>query len=63
MRHAADAGKLVMVAAVDGSNEPSIAFHRKLGFVETARMPGLGVKHGRRLDLVMLQRDLSGLPE
>jgi phosphinothricin acetyltransferase len=50
------AGVHVMVAAVDGDNEGSIRFHERLGFVEVARMPEVGAKFGRRLDLVLLQR-------
>jgi phosphinothricin acetyltransferase len=52
-------GKRVMVGGIDGTNEDSIRFHARLGFVETARMPGVGEKHGRRLDLVLMQRDLD----
>jgi phosphinothricin acetyltransferase len=46
----------VLIAAVDASNGGSIAFHERLGFVEVARMPEVGFKFGRRLDLVLLQR-------
>ena len=55
---ATEQGRRVMVAAVCGSNEPSIRFHEHLGFVETGRMPGVGEKWGRSLDLVFLQRDI-----
>jgi L-amino acid N-acyltransferase len=53
-------GKLVMIAGVDGTNERSIRFHERLGFAETARMPGVGIKWGQRLDLVMMQREVGG---
>ncbi len=53
------AGKKVLVAGIDATNERSIAFHRQLGFVETARMPGVGELRGRRLDLVLLQREVG----
>ena len=53
------AGKKVLVAGIDATNERSIEFHRKLGFVETARMPGVGELRGRRLDLVLLQREVG----
>lgn len=53
------AGKWVMVAGIDGSNVDSIEFHRRLGYVEVARMPGIGEKFGQRLDLVLMQRDLG----
>jgi L-amino acid N-acyltransferase len=58
MARAAAAGKRVIVAAVDGENVGSIRFHERLGFVEVGRLPGVGLKFGRRLDLVLLQRDL-----
>jgi phosphinothricin acetyltransferase len=48
----------VVVAAVDGSNEGSIRFHERLGFLQVGRLPGIGFKHDRWLDLVLLQRDL-----
>jgi phosphinothricin acetyltransferase len=53
------AGLHVMVAAVDGDNDGSIRFHERLGFVEVARMPEVGFKFGRRLDLVLLQRTIT----
>ncbi len=59
--HALGAGKRVMVAAVDGTNERSVAFHARLGFVEVARMPGVGEKWGQRLDLVLMQHDVGQL--
>jgi phosphinothricin acetyltransferase len=48
-------GKHVMIAGIDASNTRSIAFHERLGFVEVARMPEVGEKFGRRLDLVLMQ--------
>lgn len=52
-------GKHVMIAAVDGANQGSIRFHQRLGFVETARMPQVGKKFGRWLDMVLLQIQLD----
>jgi phosphinothricin acetyltransferase len=57
-QRAAAAGKRVMVAAVDGENAGSIRFHERCGFVEVARMPGIGFKFGRWLTLVLLQRNV-----
>jgi L-amino acid N-acyltransferase len=48
-------GMHVMVAAVDAGNLESIRFHERLGFVEVARLPEVGHKFGRWLDLVLLQ--------
>jgi phosphinothricin acetyltransferase len=56
---ARDRGKHTMVAVMDGENAASIRFHERLGFVEVARMPELGAKFGRWLDLVLLQLRLD----
>lgn len=57
--HAAGNGKHVMVAGIEAGNEVSIRLHARHGFVETARMPELGFKFGRYLDLVFLQKALA----
>jgi L-amino acid N-acyltransferase YncA len=51
-------GKHVMVAGIAAENDASIALHRKHGFVETGRMPEVGLKFGRWLDLVFMQKRL-----
>ncbi len=51
-------GKQAMVGAIDAANTDSIGLHEKLGFVEVARMPGVGTKFGRSLDLVLMQKAL-----
>ena len=56
--HAKEAGLHVMVAAIEASNQPSIALHEAFGFVETGRMPQVGCKFGRWLDLAFLQLNL-----
>jgi len=48
-----------MIAAIDGSNDGSIRFHECLSFVEVARIPQIGAKFGRWLDLVLLQLRLD----
>lgn len=50
--------KKVMIGAITGGNAASIALHEKLGFVQTGLMPGIGIKFGQRLDLVLLQKEL-----
>ncbi|WP_353081275.1 GNAT family N-acetyltransferase [Tessaracoccus lapidicaptus] len=52
-------GVHVMVGVVDGANEDSLAFHRKLGFEESGRLPEVGRKFGRWLDVVFMTRILD----
>jgi phosphinothricin acetyltransferase len=53
------AGKTQIVAGVDGDNLASIRFHEALGFREVGRMPSIGYKFGRWLDLVLVQRSTA----
>jgi phosphinothricin acetyltransferase len=53
------AGLAVMVAGCDGGNHGAIAFHERNGFRQVARMPGVGRKRDRPVDLVLLQRELT----
>ncbi len=48
----------VLVAGVSGENRPAIAFHRAIGFDEAARLPEVGWKFGRWMDLVFLHKRL-----
>ncbi|MGY4567363.1 MULTISPECIES: GNAT family N-acetyltransferase [Bradyrhizobium] len=52
-------GKHVMIAGIDGGNPASLRLHAQAGFVEVARMPEVGRKFGRWLDLVFMQRLLD----
>jgi phosphinothricin acetyltransferase len=45
----------VLVAGIDGDNRGSILFHERWGFVEVGRMPEVGRKWDRWLDLVLMQ--------
>ena len=47
-----------MIAVIGGGEPASIALHAKLGFVERGRMKDVGVKFGRTLDTVYMQRAL-----
>jgi len=53
-------GKHVMIAGVDADNRASIAFHERLGFERVAHFREVGFKFGRWLDLVFLQKLLTG---
>ena len=47
-----------LMAGVSAENEPGLAFHRALGFTEVARVPEVGWKFDRWMDLVLLQKIL-----
>ncbi len=56
---AVDMGKHVMIGAVDAENEASIRFHERLGFQQAARLPQVGFKFDRWLDLVFMHKQLN----
>ena len=56
---ARDLGKHVMVAGIASDNEASLRLHERFSFVETGRMPEVGFKFGRWLDLVLMQKALA----
>ena len=56
-------GLHAIVAGIGAENTGSIAFHARLGFVEYARMPQVGAKFGRWMDLVLMQLMLNEEPK
>jgi L-amino acid N-acyltransferase len=56
---AIELGKHAMVAGVEASNEASLALHQGEGFTERCRLPEVGCKFGRWLDLILLSRKLD----
>ena len=51
--------KHAMVGGIASDNVGSIALHQRFGFVETGRLPQVGFKFGRWLDLVFMQKLLT----
>ncbi len=43
----------------DSGNAGSVALHRSLGFEPCGTLPALGFKHGRWLDVVLMQKPLN----
>lgn len=52
-------GKHAMIAGVEAGNVASIALHAELGFREVGRLPEVGRKFDRWLDLVFLEKLLE----
>ncbi len=57
--HARNAAVGSIWACVSGENPPGLAFHASLGFEEVARLPKVGYKFGRWMDLVLLRKCLD----
>lgn len=53
------AGLHVMLGGIAADNEASLRLHERLGFKETGRLPEVGRKFGRWLDLVFVQKVLD----
>lgn len=59
LRRAPDCGVLTVIARVVDGNPASLALHEALGFTRIGLMRRCGVKHGRVLDVWLLQRILD----
>jgi L-amino acid N-acyltransferase YncA len=56
----ADAGARQVIAVIaDTGSDASAALHRRFGFAEAGRLSGVGRKHGRWIDTVLMQRELG----
>jgi phosphinothricin acetyltransferase len=61
LERTAAAGYREMVAVIgDSANASSIGLHRSLGFRMVGTLQNVGLKFGRRLDTVIMQRSLAG---
>jgi len=54
--HARTAGHSCLIGAVSGENTAAQAFHSRMGYVEVGRLPRVGHKFGRFLDMVLMQK-------
>lgn len=59
----AQAGVRQVVAVIaDTGHDASPALHRRFGFAPAGRLAAVGRKHGRWIDTVLMQRDLTTAP-
>jgi len=49
----------VIAVIADTGSDASAALHRRFGFTQAGRLSGVGRKHGRWIDTVLMQRDLG----
>ncbi len=53
----------VIAVIADTGSDASAALHRRFGFTHAGRLTGVGRKHGRWIDTVLMQRELgAGVP-
>jgi phosphinothricin acetyltransferase len=57
--HAVTGGMHSLIGGISAENVGGIAFHRRIGFSEVGRVTQAGLKFGRRIDLVLMQKLLS----
>jgi phosphinothricin acetyltransferase len=57
--HARAGGAHTLFAGVSGENAEGVAFHARIGFSTVARIPEVGRKFGRWLDLVLMMKMLT----
>lgn len=56
----AGAGVRQVIAVIaDGGDGASVVLHGRAGFTEAGRLTGVGSKHGRWIDTLLMQRDLT----
>jgi L-amino acid N-acyltransferase YncA len=56
----AGAGARQIIAVIaDTGSDASVALHRRFGFAHAGRLAGVGRKHGRWIDTVLMQRELG----
>ena len=59
IKHATEAGMHVMMGVISADNEVSITLHEQFGFATVGRLPEVGRKFDRWLDLVLMQKMLA----
>lgn len=58
-RCAAAGVRQVIAVIADTGSDASAALHRRMGFTDAGRLASVGRKHGRWVDTLLMQRDLT----
>ena len=56
-------GRGSLIAGISSENPQGVAFHGSVGFEEVARLPRVGFKFGRWMDLIVMQKWLDDDPD
>jgi L-amino acid N-acyltransferase YncA len=56
---AAAGARQVIAVIADTGSDASAALHRRFGFTQAGLLPGVGRKHGRWIDTLLMQKDLG----
>jgi len=56
---AAAGARQVIAVIADTGNDASAALHRRFGFIQAGLLAGVGRKHGRWVDTLLMQKDLA----
>ena len=56
---AAAGARQVIAVIADTGSDASAALHRRFGFTQAGRLSGVGRKHGRWIDTVLMQKELG----
>lgn len=62
LQDCAKAGVEQLIAVIADDSPASVALHRAFGFADAGRLRAVGHKHGRVIDTVLMQRDLTVPP-